>query len=207
MEHTAPHNADAKIVATSKVSFEGDELIGSAARPVPMAVREIVGPLAEGLGYVLVGIELAREGHRLVLWLYIDGENGVGIDDCAKVSREASAALDVEDPIPQAYELRVSSPGLDRPLMSAAQFAAQVGESAAVTLSEPLDGRKRFSGEIIAVHPGAARGDADSAHVELVGSTLDIRVDGEIFTLAIADIQKARLKYAFDAPSTKGRKK
>lgn len=177
------------------------ELIGSAARPLPKAARSVVAPIVEGLGYEIVGVELAREGARLVLWVYIDGPEGVGIDDCAKVSREASAALDVEDPIPQAYELRVSSPGLDRPLMIVEHFEEQIDEIGVIQLGEPLDGRRKFTGTIKAVHRGSVVGDT------LTGSSVDVEVDGEIFNLPIADIHKARLKYTFDEPTPKGRKK
>ncbi len=121
-------------------------LIGSASTGVTAKVREIILPIVEGFGLELVGVEHAQEGHRMILWVYIDGPDGISIDDCARVSPEVSAALDVDDPMPQAYELRVSSPGLDRPLMSGADFEKFRGRKAVLQLSTPLDGRRKFTG-------------------------------------------------------------
>lgn len=131
--------------------------IGGAMNPIPSRVRAVADPIVEGLGLELLGVELGREGHRQILWVYIDHADGVSIDHCAQVSPELSAALDVDDPIPGAYELRVSSPGLDRPLMSNACFSAQVGREAVVQLATPLQGRRKFTGEILEADGEAVR--------------------------------------------------
>jgi ribosome maturation factor RimP len=122
---------------------------GGARRPVIERAWAAVEPIIEGSGLELVGVELGREGHRPVLWVFIDREGGVTIDDCARVHPEVSAALDVEDPIPESYELRVSSPGLDRPLFKASDFERFAGREAVVQLSEPLGGRRKFTGKIL----------------------------------------------------------
>jgi ribosome maturation factor RimP len=80
-----------------------------------------------------------------------DERREVGIEDCETASRELSALLDVEDPIPGNYVLEVSSPGLDRPLFSAAQFAKVVGQEIKLLLNAPLDGRRRLRGKLVSV--------------------------------------------------------
>ncbi len=136
---------------------ENDRLvIGGARRPVIERAWAAVAPIVEDVGLDLVGLELGREGHRPVLWVFIDRpEGGVTIDDCARVHPEISAALDVEDPITEPYELRVSSPGLDRPLVRATDFERFAGREAVVQLSEPLGGRRKFTGVILGLRTDA----------------------------------------------------
>jgi ribosome maturation factor RimP len=133
-------------------------LIGGALQPLHARVRTVATPIVNGLGLTLVGVELLQEGRRPVLWVYIDRDatnddedesDGVTIDDCARVSPELSAALDVDDPLPEAYELRVSSPGLDRPLMSDVDFRRFAGRQVQLQLLSPLEGRRKFTGEVI----------------------------------------------------------
>ena len=73
-------------------------------------------PAVEETGKELLGVEYISAGNHSVLRLFIDHENGIDVDDCAEVSRQVGAILDVEDPISSEYSLEVSSPGLDRPL-------------------------------------------------------------------------------------------
>ena len=77
-------------------------------------------------GYELVGLEFIRAGEHSTLRIFIDHENGISVDDCAEVSRQVSAVMDVEDPITVAYNLEVSSPGLERPLFKAAHYEQSV---------------------------------------------------------------------------------
>ena len=153
--------------------------IGGADQPVPKRTRLSIEPVILDQDLTLVGVELAREGHRNILWVYIDGPDGVSIDDCARVSPEISAALDVDDPIPDAYDLRVSSPGLDRPIMSDADFVRFTGRDVKVQLATPLGGRRRFTGTILGMEDG---------QVSLRCS------DGE-HRVPLASIQRARLQY------------
>ncbi len=134
--------------------MERDALIGGALEPIPARIRSAVEPVISAFGLNLVGVEVAQEGHRTILWVYIDHDDGVTIDHCAKVSPEVSAALDVDDPLADAYELRVSSPGLDRPLMSARDFVTFAGEKAQLQLSTPLEGRRKFTGVLADVTEG-----------------------------------------------------
>jgi ribosome maturation factor RimP len=154
--------------------------IGGALEPVPVAVARVARPVIESHGLELVGTELTRDGARTVLWIYIDRpEGGVNIDDCARVSPEVSAALDVDDPLPEAsYEMRVSSPGVDRPMMNDADFNRFAGREVVLSLATPLAGRRKFTGKIIAAEEAVTVLCADGEHA-----------------VPLAAIQKARLRY------------
>jgi len=140
-------------------------------------LRRLLQAGAEALGFELVDVELAGAGRHLVVRVYIDGPHGVSVDDCADVSRQLSAILDVEDPIPGHYTLEVSSPGLDRPLVTPEDFRRHLGATIKVRLHEPLQGRRNFTGRLAAV--------ADDRVV--------VEVDQERFDLALAGIDRARL--------------
>ncbi len=141
-------------------------------------LTELFEPVVESMGYELVGIEFHSSEHHGVLRLYIDQENGITVDDCANVSRQISAVIDVEDPIAMAFDLEVSSPGIDRPLFKLGDFEKYRGEKAKIKLGVALNGRKNFSGIL--------KGIDDERHVI-------IDVDNEIFELPHQDIAKARL--------------
>jgi ribosome maturation factor RimP len=98
--------------------------------------------------------------------LYIDSLGGINLDDCARVSREVSATLDVEDPIPQGYRLEVSSPGMDRPLVKPAHFERFVGHEVAVRLTAPRAGRRRFSGRLVGYANRAISVQTDEGNVD-----------------------------------------
>src|ERR1700722_4180345 len=101
------------------------------------------------LGYEGVELEFHPQGRGGLLRVYIDREEGgVTVDGCEVGSRQVSAVLDVEDPIPGAYPLEVSSPGLDRPLRKPAGFARYVGQQARIDLSLPIEERRRFAGTL-----------------------------------------------------------
>ena len=145
-------------------------------------IAELLGPTVESLGLELLGIEYLPAPGGATLRLYIDvpaGEESrtVTIEDCEAVSREVSAQLDVADPIPGNYTLEVSSPGLDRPLFTAAQFARFAGEQAKVALKLPQEGRRRLQGRILRVEAG----------------TVVFELDGAEFPVAADNIDRARL--------------
>jgi len=167
----------------------------------------LIEPLLTGLGYELVELEYVAGRASGVLRIYIDRpdaprrdekaatvsldeanriaegdqeglrESGIGIEDCARVSREVSALLDVEDPIPAAYTLEVSSPGADRVLRTRSHFDRFVGSRVFVELKVPRDGRKRYTGTLTSVT-------ADSIVLE---------VDRQSVNVPLAEIEKARL--------------
>ena len=109
------------------------------------------------LGLECIGVEFTPSQGQSTLRVYLDvldqgGESReVGLDDCESASRELSALLDVEDPIPGHYVLEVSSPGIDRPLFTAAQFAKVTGAEVKVLLKAPLEGRRRMRGKVVSV--------------------------------------------------------
>jgi ribosome maturation factor RimP len=128
-------------------------------------IAALLAPTVDALGLELLGVEYLPAPGGALVRLYIDvpaedaaaeaaGEGDepprtVGIEDCEAVSREVSAQLDVADPISGNYTLEVSSPGLDRPLFTPAQFARYIGQVAKLTLKLPQDGRRRLQGEIL----------------------------------------------------------
>ena len=143
-----------------------------------LELKELLDPTVRGLGLELLGVEFSPAAGNALLRLYIDApERLVSIEDCEAVSREVSANLDVNDPIASQYTLEVSSPGIDRPLFTLAQFARQIGEQVKISLSLPQDGRRRLQGKVLFVGES--------------GIVLD--VDGREFTVAIGNVDKARL--------------
>jgi len=134
-------------------------------------------PGARALGFEILAVELSGRGSGTILRVYIDGPNGVTLDDCANVSHQLSAILDVEDPITEAYTLEVSSPGLDRPLAKRSHFEAVLGQQVKIQTYGYINGRRKFTGLLTAV------GDA----------TLTVEVDGEVYEIPWAEIGKARL--------------
>ena len=142
-------------------------------------LQDLLAPTALALGLELLGIEYLPQPGGSLLRLYIDvpeaeaSERSVGIDECEKMSREVSAVLDVEDPISGNYTLEVSSPGIERPLFTAAQFARFVGESAKVGLKLPQDGRRRLQGRIVAVEGDTIRFDVDGSPIEVAHSNIE----------------------------------
>jgi ribosome maturation factor RimP len=112
-------------------------------------IHQLIAPAVEDLGYRLVRVKLGT-GTAPVLQVMAEPRDGrpMSVDDCALISRQLSALLDVEDPIPVAYQLEVSSPGLDRPLVERADYIRFAGFEARIELARPLDGRKRVRGRI-----------------------------------------------------------
>lgn len=131
-------------------------------------LADLLRPVIEDLGYEFVGAQYLAQPGAALLRLYIDRPGpGITLDDCARVSREVAAQLDVEDPIPGHYRLEVSSPGLDRPLFTPAQFARFKGSQARITLSAPVAERRKFKGLIRAVDDDRIVLDVDGREVEI----------------------------------------
>lgn len=111
-------------------------------------LQQMLQGAVEDLGCELWGIECQRAGRFMTVRLFIDKEGGVTVDDCADVSRQVSAILDVEDPIADKYNLEVSSPGLDRPLFTLPQFERYIGQDIAVHLRIPVMERRKWQGKL-----------------------------------------------------------
>lgn len=108
----------------------------------------LLEPAIEQLGYELADIEVSTSGKGL-LRLYIDREAGIGLEDCEIVSRQVSALLDVEDPLPGEYNLEVSSPGLNRRLVKRAHYERFAGSRVKVKLRRLLEGRRKFDAVLV----------------------------------------------------------
>ncbi len=155
-------------------------------KPVDLKkLQTLVEPVVTGQGYELVDVEFKNELGAWILRVYIDNpraEGGIGLDDCAAVSRELSAVLDVDDVIPSHYSLEVSSPGLNRPLKKEADFARFVGKKAKIRTRHPVgESRRNFSGTL----------------VEVVGGKVKIDVGDQVCEVPVDDVEKANLVYEF----------
>ena len=146
------------------------------------SLLRLIEPPVEALGLELVDVEYASAGGGGVLRVFIDrcvaDEPGITVDDCARVSHALSEMLEAADPIKGHYTLEVSSPGFDRILRTRAHFERFVGARVAVELRLPMDGRRRFVGDLRAVD----------------GAEIDVVVDGQEYRLPLERIQKARLR-------------
>ena len=112
------------------------------------ALQQLLAPIVESLGYELFGCELHRNHRCALLRIYIDRLGSVSLEDCAKISRQISAVLDVEDPISGRYDLEVSSPGIERPLFTIDHYKRYVGNEVMVRLKVPRQGQRNFRGVI-----------------------------------------------------------
>ena len=152
-------------------------------------VRALAGRVAASYGLEIFDVEFRREGQGLVLRVRIDrpgpaatAEDSVSIENCAQVSRELSAVLDVEDAISARYSLEVSSPGLNRPLKKESDFARFIGKKAKIRTSRPVgESRRNFSGTLVAVEAGKVK----------------IDVGDQVCEVPVADVEKANLVYEF----------
>lgn len=135
----------------------------------------------EDLGCELWGIECQRAGRFLTVRIYIDKEGGVSVDDCADVSRQVSAILDVEDPIADKYNLEVSSPGVDRPLFTLEQYQRYIGEEIVVHFRIPVLERRKWQGKL----------------EKIENDMITLLVDGQPQVLVFGNIQKANVVAKF----------
>lgn len=141
-------------------------------------IEALVTPSIEAMGYVVVQVKLGDSHKSRLLQIMAERPDGtMGVEDCATISKQISALLDVEDIIPGEYRLEISSPGIDRPLRKPAEFMAYIGHLAKVETVLPINGRKRFTAVIKAVADGV----------------LTLTVDNADVAITIADIQTAKL--------------
>ncbi|RYE54957.1 MAG: ribosome maturation factor RimP [Sphingobacteriales bacterium] len=145
-------------------------------------LHNMIEPIVVSLGCELWGLEYLTQGRYTTLRLFIDGPQGVSLEDCEKVSRQVSSVMDVEDPIDGEYTLEVSSPGMDRPLYTPAHYARYVGETVNLRLRMARDGRRRFKGDIVKVE----------------GDDVVINVEGKEITLPVDAIDKANIVPRYD---------
>ncbi|MCB1489759.1 MAG: ribosome maturation factor RimP [Bauldia sp.] len=145
-------------------------------------IANIVEPTVEGLGYRLVRVKLSAMNGATLQIMAERPDGTMTVDDCERLSRDLSPALDVEDPIDRAYNLEVSSPGIDRPLVRRSDFERWAGHLAKIELSRPVHGRKRIRGVLAGV-------EGDGTRVSVAPP-----IDGETeILLPLADIGEAKL--------------
>ncbi len=137
----------------------------------------LLEPAVRSVGCELWHLELEGQGHGQRLRIYIDALAGVRLEDCERVSREVSALLDVDDPIPGSYHLEVSSPGMDRLLARPAHYARHIGQEAKFVLRQPVEGARKLRGRILAADAEAVR----------------IASEGRELSLALTNVVRARL--------------
>lgn len=128
-------------------------------------------------GYELVGLEFIRAGEYSTLRIYIDSPNGINVDDCSEVSHQVSAVMDVEDPISVAYNLEVSSPGLERPLFKAEHYQQFIGHEVSIVLKMAVGNRRKWKGDIQSIE----------------GETVKVLVEGQEEEFVLSNIAKANL--------------
>jgi ribosome maturation factor RimP len=145
---------------------------------LPGRIEELITPTVEGMGFSVVRVQLSGQ-QRVRLQVMAERHDGQAmlVDDCAALSRAISAVLDVEDPVPGAYILEVSSPGIDRPLVRLDDFERFAGFEARVETVRLFDGRRRFKGRLLGV----------------TGQMVRLRVEGVAVELPFLDIRRAKL--------------
>jgi len=111
-------------------------------------LKDAIEPIVAGLNYELYHMEYVKEAGEYYLRIYIDSENGITFEDCEKVSRRISEALDSSDPIEEAYYLEVSSPGIERGLYTDAHLERYTGSEVNVKLEKLFEGKKVFKGRL-----------------------------------------------------------
>lgn len=165
-------------------------MTGIGQEPVVERARRVLEPVLARDGYELVDVEWVRGGGRWTLRVFIDRPGGVGIDDCQLVSRTVDPILDAEDFIEPAYDLEVSSPGLDRPLRTPDHFRRYAGQPVHVKAFGPVagtaegsPGRKSWTGTLEGFSDGAVL----------------VRVEGVLHRIPHERIAKAHLEYDVDA--------
>jgi ribosome maturation factor RimP len=141
-------------------------------------ITAMIAPSLEAMGYRVVRVAFTG-GKRPTLQIMAERRDAaaMSVDDCADISRTVSALLDVADPIPVAYALEVSSPGIDRPLIDRDDFVRYAGYEAKVEMSNLIDGRKRFRGRLLGADDGAVR----------------IAVEDREVALPLAEVVRAKL--------------
>jgi len=145
-------------------------------------LEALLAPSVMALGLRIWGIEYLSQGKRSLLRIYIDGDEGVTIDDCERVSKQVSDLLDVENVLASSYTLEVSSPGLDRLLFKPEQYAESIGETVDVRLNYPFEGRRRFVGAL----------------TRLEDDEVIVQVEDLEFLIPLSNVQRARIVPRFE---------
>jgi ribosome maturation factor RimP len=149
-------------------------------KTVPEQLRATLEPILESEGLELIDLEYRKEGRGWVLRIFMDKPGGVTLDDCAAMSRQLGDVIDVEELIPQAYTLEVSSPGLDRPLKTEKDFLRSIGKLIQLSTNFPSEGRTFFKGILLDYQASAC---------------LRLAETKKIWEIPVASVVKARLVF------------
>ena len=141
-------------------------------------ITDMLETTIEAMGFELWGVEYLSQGRHSVVRIYIDGRDGITVDDCAAVSSHVGSVFDVEDPITGEYTLEVSSPGMDRLLFKLEQYPAYVGEVLELRLRSAFEGRRKFRGVFKVIE----------------GEDIVIQVDDHEYLLPYSAIEKSRVQ-------------
>ncbi len=148
-----------------------------ASKKTEQSVLELLLPIAEKEGLLVWDIEFVKEGPEYYLRVYIDKEDGVGIDDCETVSRLLSDELDRVDPIEQAYILEVSSAGMDRKLKTNEHFMRYIGHAIDIKLYAPINGEKEITATLNAFNDGVLTIDYNGQETDIeLSKTVSVRL-------------------------------
>ncbi len=146
-------------------------------------IERLIRPTAEALGFDLIKVQLlGKQRFRLQIMAERRVDGSMTIDDCAELSRAIAPILEVEDPLPDAYTLEVSSPGIDRPLVRLEDFDTYAGFEAKIEMTVPVGGRRRFQGRLLGTDESSVR----------------VRVEDQEVALAFDDIRRAKLMLTED---------
>jgi len=141
-------------------------------------IGDILSPTLTLMGYDLVRVQISGSQQK-TMQIMVERRDraGMTVDDCADISREVSVILDVESPLEDVYDLEVSSPGIDRPLVRPVDFERYAGFDAKIEMEAAIDGRKKFKGQLLGIEQGLVK----------------IRFDEETHELPVSDIRRAKL--------------
>jgi len=148
---------------------------------VATALEELIAPGLDDLGIELVDIQYVKEGGRWFLRIFIDQPGGIGLEDCQRVSEYVDPLLDQYDPVPHAYTLEVSSPGIERPLKKPADYERFTGRQISLNTFVPVEGRRKFKGVLITA----------SSH------SVTLETDGNNIVIPMEQVASARLVAEF----------
>ena len=144
---------------------------------IEQKLEDLFKPTVESMGFELWAIEYIPAGRHTTLRVFVDKLGGINVDDCAAISRQLSAIMDVEDPISDQYMLEVSSPGLDRILIKPEHFKRYEGKSVRIRSAVAILGRKKINGLM----------------TKVLDDAIEVEVDGELFEVPFGLIDKANL--------------
>jgi ribosome maturation factor RimP len=151
-------------------------------------IRGVAERVTSARGFELTDVEMKRDRGGHLVRIYVDREGGIGLEELQSVSEEVSTILDVEDAVPTSYTLEVSSPGLDRPLRSEADYRRFVGKLVKLSTYEPVEGRRHWTGRLLSLEEGVV--------------SLSLEKEKVVARVPLAKVAHARLEVEFPNQAT-----